>query len=229
MENKKPIVELELYLIRHGQSMGNAGYDKENLTLKESNDPYLTKLGISQAQKAGNALSGINFDAVYSSALLRAVQTANEIIKKQPEEKELNILPLLTETGIAPEYPGAGMEEICRICPTAKLADGITENDPLVFHSTIKKEKEMFERAYKTIDYLRSHHKSGEKVAVINHAAYMTFVIFSIMGYSNCPSFDIDFNNTGITKAVFYKEGTNKYGDIVFEYINATNHLTDKY
>lgn len=229
MENQKPIVELELYLIRHGQSMGNAGYGRDNLTLKESNDPYLTELGISQAQKAGNALSGINFDAVYSSALLRAVQTATEIINKQPEEKELNILPFLTEVGISPEYHGAGMEEIKQICPKAKLADGITEIDPLVYHNTFDNENELFERAEKAIDYLRSRYKSGEKVAVINHAAYMTFVVFSIMGYKNCPVYDINFQNTSITKVVFYKEGTNKYGDIVFEYINATNHLTDKY
>ena len=36
MENQKPIVELELYLIRHGQSMGNAGYNgRTDLTVKE--------------------------------------------------------------------------------------------------------------------------------------------------------------------------------------------------
>ena len=38
MEKIKPIKELELYIIRHGQSMGNAGYDKEELTLKEENE-----------------------------------------------------------------------------------------------------------------------------------------------------------------------------------------------
>ena len=36
--------------------------------------------------------------------------------------------------------------------------------------------------------------------------------------------FDIDFHNTGITKVVFYQKGTNKYGDIVFEYLNKTTH-----
>ena len=230
MENHKPIAELELYLIRHGQSMGNAGYGRDNLTLKEENDPYLTELGIFQAQKAGEALSGINFDAVYSSALLRAVQTATEIIKKQPEEKILNILPLLTEVGVTPEYNGAGMDEIMQIYPHAKLADGLTENDPLVYCNTFEDEKVLFERAEKTLDHLRSRYKNGEKVAVINHAAFMTFVVFSIMGYKNhCPLYDISFSNTAITKVIFYKEGTNKYGDIVFEYINATNHLTDKY
>lgn len=229
MEKQKPIIELELYIIRHGQSMGNAGYGRDNLTLKEANDPYLTELGMSQAQDAGEALSGISFDAVYSSALLRAVQTATEIIKKQPEEKELNILPLLTEVSIKPEYNGAGMDEICEICSTAKLADGVSSDDPLVYHNEYEDEAGMYERAEKAIEHLRSRYKNGEKVAVVCHAAFMTYIIFRIMGFTSAPVFDIDFHNTNVTKVIFYKEGTNKYGDIVFEYINSTRHLSDKY
>lgn len=229
MEKQKPIIELEIYLIRHGQSMGNAGYGRDDLTIKESNDPYLTELGVSQAQKLGQSLSGINFDAVYSSALLRAVQTSTEIIKCQSEEKELHILPLLTEVSIKPEYSGAGMDEIREICPTARLADGVTESDPLVYHNEYEDEAGMYERAEKAIDYLRSHYCNGEKIAVVNHAAFMTFVVFSIMGYKSATIFDIDFNNTGVTKIIFYKRGTNKYGDIIFEYINSTRHLNSKY
>ncbi len=224
MENK-PIKELELYLIRHGQSMGNAGYGREDLTIKEANDPYLTEKGVMQAKAAGKYLSGTDFDAVYSSALLRAVQTANEIIKAQPSEKTLYIQPLLTEIGVQPEYVGAGMSEIYEICPTAQFADGLTDKDPLVFHNPGSDEDGLFERAEKTISYLRNLYKSGEKIAVVSHAAFMTFLVFYIMGFSNSPVFDIDFNNTNITKIVFYKEGTNKYGDIVFEYINSTTHL----
>lgn len=224
MENK-PIKELELYLIRHGQSMGNAGYGRDDLTIKEANDPYLTEKGLSQAKAAGKYLSATDFDAVYSSALLRAVQTATEIIKAQPSEKTLHIQPLLTEMGIKPEYNGAGMEEICEICPTARLADGIADTDPLVYHNPGSDEEGLFERAEKTIEYLRERYKNGEKVAVVNHAAFMTFLVFSIMGFNKAPVFDIDFHNTNITKVIFYKEGTNKYGDIVFEYINNTAHL----
>lgn len=224
MENK-PVKELELYIIRHGQSMGNAGYGRDDLTIKESNDPYLTEKGIAQAQAAGKYLAETDFDAIYSSALLRAVRTATEIIKAQSSEKPLYIQPLLTETGVNPEYKGAGMEEICEICPTAQLADGLSENDPLVFHNPGSDEDGLFERAEKMISYLREKYKNGEKVAVVNHAAFMTFLVFRIMGYKKSPIFDIDFHNTNITKVIFYKEGTNKYGDIVFEYINNTAHL----
>lgn len=225
MENTKPIVELDLYLIRHGESRGNAGYGRDDLTIKEANDPYLTEKGTAQAQAAGLHLAEIDFDAFYSSALLRAVQTASEIMKKQSAEKTLNIHPLLTEVGIKPEYDGAGMDEICEICQTAVLAPGVSENDPFVYHSNFENESEMFERAEKIITHLRNRYKNGEKVAVVSHAAFMTFIVFWIMGFKEAvPAFDISFKNTGVTRVVFYKEGTNKYGDIVFEYINDTTH-----
>lgn len=225
MENTKPIVELDLYLIRHGESHGNAGYGREDLTIKESNDPYLTEKGVAQAQAAGLRLAEIDFDAFYSSALLRAVQTAAEIMKKQSAEKTLNVHPLLTEVSIKPEYDGAGMEEICEICPTAVLAPDVSENDPLVYHNEFDDEDGMYERAEKIIMHLRDRYKNGEKVAVVCHAAFMTFIVFWIMGFKKAvPAFDISFKNTGVTRVIFYKEGTNKYGDIVFEYINDTTH-----
>ena len=230
MEKIKPIKELELYMIRHGQSMGNAGYDKEELTLKEENDPYLTRLGLQQAQKAGTALSSITFDAVYSSALLRAVRTAAEILKMQAEKLPLNFLRLLTEMGVNTDYKGADMEEILEIYETAVLAEGLSQDSPLICHNNSDDEAGLFERAEKTINMLRENYKNGEKIALVCHAAFMTYLVFYIMGYKNAvPDFDIDFNNTSVTKVVFYKKGTNKYGDVVFEYINSTRHLTDKY
>lgn len=226
MDTQKPIVELDLYLIRHGESKGNAGYGRDNLTIKESNDPYLTEKGTAQAIAAGEFLKDTDFDVFYSSGLLRAVQTASEIMKLQSDKKELNILPLLTEIGVKPEYKGADIEEIREIWKKSKLAEDIDPSMPMVYYSTLRNEDELFERAEKTIKYLLSHHKNGEKVAVVSHAAFLTILIFRIMGFKDkAPVFDIDINNTGITRIIFYKEGTNRYGDIVFKYINSTAHL----
>ena len=211
MENN-PIKELEIYFIRHGQSMGNAGYGRENLTIKEACDPYLTEKGINQAVACGKYLAETDFDAFYSSGLLRAVQTANEIMKFQKDRKALNILPLLTEVGIGDEYSGADMDEIREICSTAKLANGFEESSSLVCHSSMNDENDVYKRAVQTVEYFRKKYKKGEKIAVVNHAAFMTFLVFGIMGFIKSPVFDIDFDNTNITKVVFYKEGTNKYG-----------------
>lgn len=225
MEKIKPVVELELYLVRHGQSMGNAGYDKEELTLKESNDPLLTEKGMMQADLVGQYLSKIDFDHIYSSGLIRAISTADGILRHQKNSKPVNILPVLSEVGISPEYDGITVEEMKEFCKTACLADGIGEDDPRVYHSTFENEAEMFDRAKTVVEYLRSRYKNGEKVAVVAHAAFLTILIFHIMGMSEAPLFDISIQNTGVTKVVLYKKGTNRYGDTVFEYINSTTHL----
>lgn len=226
MENKKPVTELELYLIRHGQSMGNAGYDgRTDLTLKEGNDPLLTEKGLNQADKLGVYLSNTEFDHIYSSGLIRAISTADGIIRHQSKEKLLNILPELSEVGIPPEYEGITLEEMKEFCKTAVLADGVSEDLPRVCHSTFEKEYEIFGRAEKVTEYFRGKYNNGEKVAVVAHAAFLTILIFQIMGFKAAPVFDIAIQNTGITKIIFYKEGTNPYGDISFEYINDTAHL----
>ncbi len=225
MEKLTPVIELELYLIRHGQSMGNAGYNKENLTLKEENDPLLTEKGLLQADLLGKYLSNTDFDYIYSSGLIRAISTSDGLLRHQITSKAVNILPILSEVGIAPEYDGITLEEMKEFCKTAALADGTGENDPRVYHSTFENESEMFDRADKVLDYLHSRYSGGEKVAVVAHAAFLTILIFRIMGFWEAPDFDISIQNTGITKVVFYKKGTNRYGDIVFEYINGTSHL----
>jgi broad specificity phosphatase PhoE len=225
MENAKPIKELELYLIRHGQSMGNAGYDKDELTIKEENDPLLTEKGLMQADLLGKYLSNIDFDHVYSSGLIGAICTADGLLRHQNSQKKLNILPLLSEVGIFPEYDGITLEEIKTYSQNALLADGVSENAPRVCYYSFEKENEIFDSAGNLIRYFRDKYKNGEKVAAVAHAAFLTILIFRIMGLKEAPDFDISIQNTGITKVIFYKEGTNPYGDIVFEYINDTTHL----
>lgn len=230
MENTKPILELELYIIRHGESMGNIGYNgRTDLTLKEGVDPVLSEKGIKQAVAAGEHLADTDFDAVYSSALMRAVRTAGEIINKQRNPQKLYIHPVYTEMGIPEEYHAVSLEELRELCPTAETAEGVDPDSRLMESNPGSDEKGLFKRGAESIEYLRSKYSNGEKVAVVSHAAFITYMVFYIMGYSEkVPAFDIEFNNTGITKVKFFKKGTNKYGDVVFEYINSTAHLLNK-
>ena len=226
MENTKPIIELELYIIRHGQSMGNIERNTDGLSVTELHDPRLTELGKKQAIACGERFKNIEFDAVYSSALLRAVETATEIIKKQPEEKILKVLPYLTEAGVSPEYSHSSFTEINKINKNAVLADDIDPAQSLFYYNSTSDESDLFERAEKALEYIKRHQKQGEKIAIVSHAAFITYLVFSIMGYKKeCPLYDLDFKNTGVTKVTIYKKGTNKYGDMVFEFINDTSHL----
>ena len=66
---------MKLYMVRHGQSETNlarrfTGWAQVNLTEK----------GIEDAKRAGEYLKGLHFDRIYSSDLIRAVQTAQHAI-----------------------------------------------------------------------------------------------------------------------------------------------------
>lgn len=61
----------KLYFLRHGQSMGNL----ERRFLGHTDLP-LSDLGKKQAERVAEVLGGYGFDAIYSSDLLRARETA---------------------------------------------------------------------------------------------------------------------------------------------------------
>lgn len=228
MENTQPITELELYIIRHGESLGNAGYGgKTDLTLKEGTDPVLSEKGLSQAIAAGEFYANTRFDAVYSSPLLRAAQTAFEIIKRQPVQLPHFILPDICELGIPPEYKGVQIEEIREFSPTAVYADGVDPSETRLRYDGHESPEKLLQRMSFVIDFFRSRYTNGEKIALVSHAAFITNLVFYIMGLNlEKPCFDIDFDNTGVTRLIYYKPGTYKWGDTVFGCINDTSHYT---
>ena len=65
-----------LYLVRHGQSVANVTWEFSYKRV----DPPLTDLGIEQARITAEHLRSLHVDALYTSPMLRAVQTA-EIFK----------------------------------------------------------------------------------------------------------------------------------------------------
>ena len=73
-----------LYIARHGESRGNTGEDN-------GPDPILSEKGLAQAQLLGERMKKIKLDAVFSSPLTRAVQTAEETARLQ--QTEVEILP----------------------------------------------------------------------------------------------------------------------------------------
>ena len=62
---------MQVYFVRHGQSLANALGQHAGWA-----QVPLTEQGRQDAKKAGDVLAGLQFDAVYSSDLLRALETA---------------------------------------------------------------------------------------------------------------------------------------------------------
>lgn len=87
---------MELYFIRHGQSVNNAGWNDPQY--KEHPDPYLTEVGIAQAEHLAKYLKekqyitndkvwniqnqyGFGFTHIYTSLMERAVATAAPTVR----------------------------------------------------------------------------------------------------------------------------------------------------
>jgi broad specificity phosphatase PhoE len=114
-----------LWLLRHGQSMGNLvrdrahGTDVEVLDIVERDmDVPLSDLGREQAAAFGRWLAGRPDppDVVLSSPYVRAVETAEIAVgaagldlrvhlDERLRERELGILDLLTQRGVASQFP----------------------------------------------------------------------------------------------------------------------------
>lgn len=80
---------MDLYIIRHGESQGNIGLDVDA--------PKLTELGEKQAELLALRLRNINFDAILSSPLTRAIQTATPLSELQ--NIPITIIHTLHEVG----------------------------------------------------------------------------------------------------------------------------------
>ncbi|MBR4831836.1 MAG: histidine phosphatase family protein [Butyrivibrio sp.] len=72
---------MKIYITRHGQT----DYNKQDLMQGRSDIP-LNETGIAQAGATREKIGDIKFDAVYSSPLIRAVQTAS-VISGLPQEE----------------------------------------------------------------------------------------------------------------------------------------------
>jgi broad specificity phosphatase PhoE len=117
----------ELWLLRHGQSLGNVANDAsrvvpvDRLDIADRDmDVPLSDLGVQQAEAFGLWLAqqsaGACPDVVVSSPYVRAVATARHVLDtagldieltcdERLREREFGILDLLTHQGVAAEHP----------------------------------------------------------------------------------------------------------------------------
>ncbi len=163
-----------IYLVRHGETMWN----KEK-RMQSRTDIPLSPIGVRQVERLSKKLSNIQFAAVYSSDLTRAVATA-EIIRAGRDIPQFRSL-LLREK----EY---GILEGKRL---SDLQDFQTRSDMLVgrksfmykYHPSMESDEEVAERIF---DYLRSVSSKhyGEKILAISHSSAIRAFLLRI-GFAN--------------------------------------------
>ena len=225
----EPVVELELYLVRHGQSTSNAGQTAPE-DIRAFEDPFLTEKGARQAALLGEYYARVPFDCILASGQNRALQTAGEVAKRQQTCKAVEAHPLFTECGLTERFGKKSFAEIRAAHPFAVPALGLTEADNFVVTQNDPPDEERLRRAEQALCYLRGRFHSGERVMVVAHAQFNTFFMFAALGLGTAAAFDVAFFNACVTKFLFFKAGTGRWGaDTHVLYHNDGSHLAGEF
>ncbi|MFZ1701709.1 MAG: histidine phosphatase family protein [Pyrinomonadaceae bacterium] len=160
-----------LYLIRHGQSGGNA----EGRFGGHGPTP-LSDLGRQQAEKTAKALAKEGISAIYSSDLLRAVQTAEPLAERLNlpihqsaafRERNVGVLEGLTFDESKQQYPRDYYALINR-----SVHHVITEGESY---------RHLLRRITSELrNILRNHQR--ERIAIFSHTGAICFLTLHLMG-----------------------------------------------
>ena len=192
--------------IRHGQTEWNAQGRWQGFT-----DIPLNETGRAQAQALAKRLASWPLNAVYSSDLVRAAETAQALATPH------NLQPILDahwrERGLG-QLEGLTQPEIRQKFPYLVLPRTYIEAP----------EGESYEKLQKRVlagyKKLLRQHGQGETVAVVSHGGTLRMIISHVLGLPErlYAPFTLD-GNTGITRVVL-REG---HADLTL--LNDTAHL----
>ncbi|MNH50388.1 2,3-bisphosphoglycerate-dependent phosphoglycerate mutase [compost metagenome] len=154
-------MSVEIFIARHGQNEDNV-----NGVLNGHRDLPLTDLGRQQARDLGQGIidAGLGFDAVYSSPLSRALETA-QIVSEAINLPEPVVLPELIERdfGVMTGQKANDIEKLC--------APDIIKTDTITYFLN-PEGAETFEdlvaRGHQVLETVRSRHIGG-KVLLVCH------------------------------------------------------------
>lgn len=171
---------LQLYIIRHAESVSNANEGLPQNT-EDKLDPVLSPLGHRQAQAVGKRFERAEFDALIASPYTRAVQTAREIAKHHPD------VHFKTDGGLC-EFG------------TAVNCDG-------TFVKIAESDEQCQARAADFIKKLCSEYNSGESVVIVTHAIFTEFLIHAAFDIKRRQSKTMCIYNSSVSKLKFYYNG----------------------
>ena len=207
------MLSTRVLLIRHGQSQGNA----EQRFGGHSATP-LSDLGVAQAEATARALEAEGLTAIYSSDLLRAVQTAEPLaqktgltIRKSEAFRERNVghMEGLTFEEAAEQYSDEYAALLRRDFEHVLLGG--------------ESYRHLLDRAGRELDAAINIHRGGT-IAVFSHTGTICILALHLMGALDAPNLRpvwISSSNCGITR--FHLD----HGGLIrVRAVNDTRHLT---
>jgi len=236
---------MQLYFIRHAQSLNNLLWDQTGSDKGRSCDPELTDLGYRQAAVLADFLQRANpcpsvngrdpqnvvgfcITHLYTSLMVRAVATALIVAEK------LNLMPvawldlhegggiyLSDEAGNPVGQPGHNRAYFEERFPRLVLPDALDAhgwwNRPYEAH------EERPLRARRVIaTLLERHGGTADRVALISHGGFYNHLLAALLNLPVRQDLWFVLNNTAITRIDFTDEGM----DVV--YMNRLDFLPDE-
>lgn len=161
---------MELYIIRHGRTVWN----KAGL-IQGTSDVELLPEGIEMAQQTGEGLKDVKFDAIYSSPLKRAYDTA--VMIKGDRDMDIISDVRLTEMGFG---VCEGMKYVSRE-DGGGLLEGFWDS-PETYEAPEGGDSfyQVCERAAGFLKFIEEKHEEGERIMIVAHAA-MNQAMFSYL------------------------------------------------
>lgn len=171
----------EILLIRHGQSTANA----TGVWQGQMEFP-LSEKGRQQARLTGEALSGQRLDAIYSSPLSRAFETAEIIASRTRYSGDISPVPELMERAGGLLEGTTSEQRLAQNPQLVKKFLSIPEEErwALVGAETDEEVLGRFETAMARI---RGSHGAGERVLIVSHGGCMRAFLRQVFGPRALP------------------------------------------
>lgn len=198
-----------LYLVRHGATDSN-----KSGVFQGTIDTSLNEAGFLQAKKLAAKMVELAPDAIYSSNLLRAVQTAQEVAKMC--ELDVKIYKELAEINLG-DMQGKTAEECMRLFPEAAAA--IKENPASFCSPNGESARMIYDRMRRAIGEIVARNP-GKTVIVVSHGYAIQMYLHYATGLPFEQLHQAIVSNTSISKFEFGEDDIPKT-----QYINATTHL----
>ncbi len=210
--------QCEFYLIRHGETPSDPRF-----AIGADADPPLTPRGVEQARLLGRRLKreDVQFDRVYSSTLLRTVQTTETMLDAMGQpDREFTKVEALVEQRV-PAWRGVPREEVFTPETLAYIRGKGSHFVPPEGESHRTVERRVAGWIEDKIIYNDDLVGKAQslRVAIMGHETATKCLLHYIMGYDERMIVRMGLKNCSISRALFNHEGWSVLG------INDACHL----